>query len=185
MTAVFCLEIRELFCYHVRVSRAFMRKADLTTRAVAAFVDLLIIIALVRLPDVIGFLAAAGYLLVKDGLFERQSIGKKAIGLRVQSSDSPETAVSYRESIIRNVPLAAAFLLFFIPYAGWVLGPLALAIEALTALGDERGMRIGDIIARTVIVQTAASAGNTAADAMAQQPDFGAPPENGVQRDND
>lgn len=132
-----------------------MQRADLTTRAVAGFVDLLLIIGLSRLPDVFGFLSAAGYILVRDGLFDRRSIGKKLIGLRVTASEETGPAVTYRESIIRNVPLAAAYLLFQIPYAGWVLCPLAIGVEILTAIGDERGMRIGDLLAGTMVVKDA------------------------------
>ena len=135
-----------------------MQRADRTTRAVAGFVDLLLVIGLARLPDVVGFLSAAGYILIRDGLFDRQSIGKKLIGLQVASSEDTESPVTYRESIIRNVPLAAAYFLFLIPYAGWVLGPLALGVECLVAIGDERGMRIGDILARTIVIQDAATA---------------------------
>lgn len=146
-----------------------MRKTDLTTRAVAGFIDLLIIIGLNRLPDVIGFLSASGYLLIRDGLFERQSIGKKLIGLRVISSDGPDFIVTYRESIIRNVPLVIAYILFLVPYAGWVLGPAAFCIEGLTALGDDRGMRIGDMLARTKVI-SAASAAAVAAPDKAESP---------------
>lgn len=153
-----------------------MQKSDLTARTVAAFIDLLIIIGLVRLPDVVGFLAAMGYLLFRDGLFDRQSAGKKLIGLRVLSSDDPGAAVSFRESIIRNVPLAVVYLLFLVPYAGWVLGPLALAIEGLTALGDDRGMRVGDIIARTVVVAVAPAASGPA-DRADPQADSEGPPD--------
>ena len=152
-----------------------MQKTDLTARAVAAFIDLLIILGLVRLPDVIGFLAAIGYLLLRDGLFDRQSVGKKLIGLRVVSSDDPGRAITYRESIIRNVPLSAAFLLFLVPFAGWALGLLVLAVEGITALGDERGMRVGDIIARTVTV-TARPAGSEQPGGEAPR-ETGAPPE--------
>ena len=132
-----------------------MQKADLTTRAVAGFIDLLIVIGLTRLPDVIGFLSASGYLLIRDGLFERQSVGKKLIGLRVVSSDDPDFVITFRESIIRNVPLVLAYMLFLIPYAGWLLGPAAAGIEFLTALGDEQSMRIGDMLARTGVVPLA------------------------------
>lgn len=138
-----------------------MQKADLTTRTVAGFIDLLIVIGLTRLPDVIGFLSASGYLLIRDGLFGRQSVGKKLIGLRVLSSDDPEFVITYRESIIRNVPLVLAYILFLVPYAGWVLGPAAFGIECLTALGDDRSMRIGDMLARTFVVP-ATPAGATA-----------------------
>ena len=130
-----------------------MQKADLTTRTVAGFIDLLIVTGLARLPDVIGFLAATGYILVRDGLFDQQSVGKKVIGLRVLPADGPAHTITFRESVIRNMPLAAAFLLFWIPYAGWVLGPLVFGVEGLAALGDERGMRIGDMLARTLTVQ--------------------------------
>ena len=146
-----------------------MQKTDLTTRIVAGFIDLLIILGLTRLPDVIGFLSASGYLLIRDGLFERQSVGKKLIGLRVISSDDPELVITFRESIIRNVPLVLAYILFLIPYAGWVVGPVAFGIECLTALGNERGMRIGDMLARTCVIPTAlagsAASGPTAAAA--------------------
>ena len=147
-----------------------MQKADLTTRTVAGFIDLLLIIGLTRLPDVIGFLSASGYLLIRDGLFERQSVGKKLIGLRVISSDDPELVITYRESIIRNVPLVLAYVLFLIPYAGWILGPAAFGIECLTALGDDRGMRIGDMLARTGVIPIAPGQSATAAPGKAEPP---------------
>jgi len=132
-----------------------MQKADLTTRAVACFVDLLIVIGLARLPDVLGFLSASGYILIRDGLFEGRSLGKKLIGvlIRPEGSEDPQRTVTYRESIIRNAPFEAAYILFLIPYAGWVLGPAALIIEWLVALGDDHAMRTGDMLARTRVVQ--------------------------------
>lgn len=135
--------------------RMLMRTADLTTRSVAGFIDLLLITGLTRLPDVTGLLSAIGYILIRDGLFVRQSVGKKLIGLRVAPADGPDQALAFRESIIRNMPLAAAYLLWLIPFAGWLLGPLVLGIEYVTALGDERSMRIGDLLARTIIVADA------------------------------
>ncbi len=129
-----------------------MPRADLTTRAVAGFVDILLIIALSRLPDVLGFLSALGYTLFRDGLFDHQSIGKKLIGLRVAALEEDRPLEAYRESIIRNMTYAVAYLLFLIPYAGWVLGPLAVGTECLAAVGDDRGMRIGDLLARTMVV---------------------------------
>lgn len=129
-----------------------MQRSDLTTRAVAGLVDLLLIIGLARLPDVIGFLSAAGYILIRDGLFDRQSIGKKLIGLRVLSLEDSGPAATYRNSIIRNVPIVLAYFLFLIPYAGWILCPIALGMEGLTALGDRQGMRVGDMLARTQVV---------------------------------
>jgi uncharacterized RDD family membrane protein YckC len=146
-----------------------MQKAELTTRAVAGFIDLLLVIGMSRLPDVMGFLAVTGYILVRDGLFHAQSVGKKVVGLHVAFTDDPGKAGSFRESIIRNVPLAVAYLLFLVPYAGWLLGPLALGVEFLTAMGDERGMRIGDILARTYTVQADAALPVPVAEAAASE----------------
>jgi hypothetical protein len=130
-----------------------MQKADLTTRAVAGFVDLLLIIGLARLPDVLGFLSASGYILIRDGLFQgRGSVGKKLIGLCVVTESVQGAPPDFRGSIIRNMPLAAAYILFLIPYAGWVLGPVALVMECLIAIGDDQGMRAGDMLARTRVV---------------------------------
>ena len=139
-----------------------MQRADITTRAVAGLVDLLLVIGLTRLPDVIGVLSASGYILVRDGLFDRRSIGKKLIGLRVASLEDSGPRATYRESIMRNVPLVLAYFLFLIPYAGWVLGLPVLVAEGLTSIGDRAGMRIGDLIARTqVVLDLPVSAGET------------------------
>lgn len=151
-----------------------MRKADPTSRTVAGFVDLLIVIGLARLPDVLGYLTVTGYILMRDGLFDRRSIGKKLIGLRVVTSEQRGPAVTYRESIIRNVPFAIAYFLFLIPYAGWLLGPLSIGVECLTALGDDRGMRIGDMLARTTLVLDLPSTEDKRSG-TGQQPDITAP----------
>lgn len=149
-----------------------MQKADRTTRAVAGFVDLLLVIGLARLPDVLGFLSVLGYILIRDGLFQGQSVGKKLIGLRVVTEGLPGGAPAYRESIIRNAPLAVAYILFLIPYAGWVLGPLAVGFECLVSVGDDQGMRIGDMLARTCVVQT----DRAIAGAVLQEPQQPEPP---------
>ncbi len=157
-----------------------MQKANLTNRAVAGFIDLLIVIGLSRLPDVIGFLSASGYILVRDGMFQAQSVGKKLIRIRIVPTDEPAHMASFRDSLLRNAPFALALLLFHVPYAGWVLCPLVVGIEALTALGDDRGMRIGDLIARTwvVLAETAETPEPTV------RPDAGAPTTGDGPRDN-
>ena len=147
-----------------------MQRADLTTRAVAGLIDLLLVIGLARLPDVIGFLSAAGYILIRDGLFDRRSIGKKLIGLRVVSLEDTGSASIYRDSIIRNVPFVLSYFLFLIPYAGWAFGPLAVGAECLVAIGDKAGMRIGDMLAKTQVVLEAPVPGEKKA-ASEQQPD--------------
>jgi uncharacterized RDD family membrane protein YckC len=115
-------------------------------------------------------LSAAGYILIRDGLFDRRSIGKKLIGIRVLSLEDSGSASTYRDSIIRNVPIVLAFFLFLIPYAGWILCTLALGMEGLTALGDRGGMRIGDMLARTQVVLEAKDQGEKQ-PAREQQPE--------------
>ena len=136
-----------------------MHKADLTSRAVAGFIDFLIVVGLTKLPDVFGFLSASGYILLRDGLFDGQSLGKKLLGLRVVLADENGRPASYRESIVRNITFVLVYILFLIPYLGWILGPIALAVEGLTAIGDGRGMRIGDMLAKTYTVQASAESG--------------------------
>ncbi len=149
-----------------------MQKADLTTRAIAGFLDLLIVIALARLPDVLGFLSASGFILIRDGLFLGRSPGKRLIGLAVQ--DESDKTADYRGSVIRNAPFAAAFLFFLIPYAGWVLGPAVLVVEWLVALGDDQGMRIGDMLANTRVVQPGPDTAQTGHEPLSQQPHLSA-----------
>lgn len=129
-----------------------MQRSDLITRGIAAFIDLLLILALTRLPDVLGVAAAVGYVLLRDGILDRRSIGKRLLGLHVAPSEGGGETITHRESIIRNSTLAVAYLLFLIPYIGWIPGTLVIAAEGLAAAGDDRGMRIGDLIARTWIV---------------------------------
>jgi len=74
----------------------------------------------------------------------------------VLSLEGPAPSAPYRDSIIRNVPFVAAYFLSFIPYAGWALAPLALGVEGLIAIGDKAGMRIGDMLARTQVIQDVA-----------------------------
>ncbi len=158
--------------------RMLMRTADLTTRSVAGFIDLLLITGLVRLPDITGFLSAIGYILLRDGLFARQSVGKKLIGLRLAFADEQEGSPSFRESIIRNATFAAAYLLWQIPVAGWALGPLVLAAEYIATLGDDRRMRIGDLLAGTVIVADARIPAGRNVPSTPQEGPAGNPQEN-------
>lgn len=157
-----------------------MQKADLTTRSIAGFLDLLIVIALARLPDVLGFLSASGYILIRDGLFQGRSAGKRLIGIAVHAADRQGPA-DYRGSVIRNAPFAAAYLLFLIPYAGWVLGPAVLIVEWLVALGDDSGMRTGDMLANTLVVQPEPDKAQASHEPLSQPPTLSA--EAGVEQD--
>ena len=52
----------------MRRSSKLMQKADITTRAVAGFIDFLLILGLTRLPDVLGLLSASGWIFLASGV---------------------------------------------------------------------------------------------------------------------
>jgi len=126
-------------------------KANILNRFIAKFIDILIVGALLKLLPPIGFLAGLTYMLIGDGLFDGRSLGKKIIGLKVIISDKGE-GCSFRESIIRNLPFGIGYILFSIPWIGWVFPLIIFAFEGLLVIGSEEGMRIGDEIAKTQVV---------------------------------
>ncbi|MBI4715368.1 MAG: RDD family protein [Nitrospirae bacterium] len=98
----------------------------------------------------VGFFAGMTYLLIADGFFDGRSLGKKLIRLKTLSQKG--TWCSYQESILRNLTVGIAYLLFFIPYVGKILFAAVLAVEALLVIGNEKGLRIGDELAGTQVV---------------------------------
>jgi hypothetical protein len=60
----------------------------------------------------------------------------------------------FRESIIRNLPLAFAYLLVPVPYVGWLLAGAVVMLEALLLIGNEQGVRLGDEIAGTQVLDS-------------------------------
>lgn len=126
-------------------------KANILNRFIAKFIDALIVGALYELPLRIGFLAGLAYLLLSDGFSGGRSPGKQMIGLRVALRESGE-GCSFKESMIRNGPLALAYLLFSVPYIGWLPAALVLFIEGLLVVGNGQGLRLGDEMAGTKVL---------------------------------
>ncbi len=136
-----------------------MPKANVLHRFIAKFLDFLIVAAFAKLIPPIGFFTGVAYLLIADGLWEGQSVGKRIIGLqtiKVSASGGGGGAGSFQESIIRNVPLAMGWIAGVIPYVGWLLVGGVLVLEALLIIGHDRGLRIGDEIAQTQVVDRVA-----------------------------
>jgi uncharacterized RDD family membrane protein YckC len=126
-------------------------KSHVLNRFIAKFVDLLLVAAADRIVPPIGWVAGLGYLLVADGFPGGQSIGKRLVGLQIMIPDTQELS-GFKESIIRNLPFAAAYLLFSIPYVGWMVAAGIAAVEALLIIGNDRGLRLGDEIAHTQVL---------------------------------
>lgn len=126
-------------------------KAHVLNRGLARCVDLLIAAAVDQAVPPVGFLAGLTYLLAADGLSQGRSLGKRLVGLRTWSLKRREAA-SFSESVIRNLPFAVLFLLFQIPFAGWMLAAAVAGFEGLLVIGNERGLRLGDELAQTQVL---------------------------------
>ncbi len=125
-------------------------KATVLHRFIAKSLDVLIVLGVGEFTPPYGFWVALWYVLVADG-FSGRSIGKRLIGLQAWLPEEHAPA-GFKDSIIRNVPLAVGYIAFQIPYVGW-LGTLAvLGIESLLIIGNEHGLRIGDELAHTQVV---------------------------------
>ncbi len=126
-------------------------KAGILNRFVARIIDLIIAAAFSKLLYPVGFFAGLTYLLIADGFFDGRSLGKKLIKLRTIKSDGE--LGSYKESVLRNMTIAAGYLFFFIPYVGWVFALAIYVVEALVIIGNEKGLRIGDELAKTIVIE--------------------------------
>jgi len=129
------------------------RRAGLLLRVAAKIVDFIIIAAAVEIIPRAGFWAGLVYLLLSDGFFDGRSIGKKLIKLRVVSV-ATQGSCTFKESILRNSTLAAGYILWVIPFVGWIFFLCVAAIEFILMLGSKDGMRLGDEFAKTVVTET-------------------------------
>ncbi len=121
--------------------------AEPEMRLLAAVIDIaLYLFSVIVIPKIIllpktGWLFASAYLLIKDGLFSGQSLGKKVVNIQVIRIDTRRPS-SFGDSIRRN-------FVFLVPY----LNILMLLVEGVLLLTEEHGLRFGDRIARTRVVQ--------------------------------
>lgn len=126
-------------------------RAHILNRMIARLVDGLLVAAVAKLAPPVGWLGGLTYLLIADGFSGGRSVGKRLIGLQTISPRSRD-ASGFRESILRNLPLGLAYILYSIPYVGWLLACGVIAFEALLILGNDQGLRLGDEIAHTQVL---------------------------------
>lgn len=126
-------------------------KAHVLNRFLSKFVDLLIVAGVGMVVPPVGWLAGLAYVLIADGFSGGQSLGKRLIGLQTVVPRA-QTVSGFKESIVRNLPLAAAYLLFPVPYLGWAAAASIAGFEALLIIGNDRGLRLGDEIAHTQVL---------------------------------
>ncbi|MFO0774386.1 MAG: RDD family protein [Nitrospiraceae bacterium] len=141
----------------------YYTKAHVLNRALARCVDLLVAASVQQAVPSVGFFAGLTYLIAADGLSQGRSLGKRLVGLRTWST-ARHQAASFSESIIRNLPFAVLFLLFQIPFAGWLLAAAVAGFEGLLVIGNDRGLRLGDELARTQVLESESPAVSGSSD---------------------
>lgn len=127
-------------------------KASSLLRVLAKLVDFIIIAAAIKTVPQVGYFAGLVYLLISDGLFDGRSLGKKIIRLKVISPETG-TPAGFRDSMVRNITFAFSLLLYKIPLLGWFFALLIFVLEFLLMLGNEKGLRLGDNLANTEVVE--------------------------------
>ena len=129
------------------------RRAGLLLRAAAKIIDFILIAAVIEIIPKAGYFAGLAYLLLGDGLFDGRSVGKKLIKLRVVSTVTGGPC-TFRDSILRNSTFAVGYILWIVPWIGWIFILLIAALEYILILGSRDGKRLGDEFAKTVVLET-------------------------------
>ena len=127
--------------------------AGLLLRTAAKVLDFILIAAVMEIIPRAGFYAGLAYLLLGDGLFDGRSIGKKLIRLRVVSRATGGSC-TFKNSILRNSTFASGYILLAVPWIGWIFFFTISLLEFILVLGSKDGMRLGDEIAGTVVIET-------------------------------
>jgi uncharacterized RDD family membrane protein YckC len=128
-------------------------KAHVLNRFIAKAIDVMLVAAASQVIAPVGWISGLAYALIADGFPGGQSVGKRLIGLQTVVTRTKEFS-GFRESIIRNLPLAFAYLLYSIPYVGWLLAGAVVVFEALLLIGNEQGARLGDEVAGTQVLDS-------------------------------
>jgi len=129
------------------------RRAGLLLRTAAKVVDFILIAAVIEIIPRAGFFAGLTYLLLGDGFFDGRSIGKKLLKIQVVSAGS-HSPCTFKDSILRNSTLAVGYVLWIVPFIGWIFILIITVIEFILVLGSKDGMRLGDEIAKTAVIET-------------------------------
>ncbi len=129
------------------------KRAGLLVRTVAKILDFILIAAAMEIVPKAGFFAGLAYLLIGDGLFDGRSLGKKLIGLRVISAEIHKPC-TFRDSILRNSTFGIGFIFYKMLWFGWIFIVIVSIFEFVIMLGSADRMRIGDEIAKTIVIDS-------------------------------
>ena len=149
-----------------KINDTALTKADPVKRIIAFIIDA-VASMLAGLIPLVGGIIGALYMLFRDALpieaLEYKSIGKKLLKLSVTNIEEPTSRINYAASAKRNWMFALGpimMFLLFIPIIGWILDILigiavfVLAIiELVKIFSDEKGVRLGDKMAGTIVIE--------------------------------
>lgn len=148
------------FAPAVEINGQDPEKPELFNRYLAKFIDLLLVLALAKLDRVFGFIApliGMTYILISDGLSQGRSLGKNLVGLQVVVERNGLLPCNFKHSTLRNLPIGVVVLFLVVPFWGWVLfftlGLVILGVEAYQIYQDPSGLRLGDLIAETRVLE--------------------------------
>lgn len=135
------------------------RHTSVFNRLVAKAIDLLVVVAILLLGKAFwvpaGILAACFLVSLQDAMGEGQSVGKRIMGLRVIEYKTGQ-ACSLSHSVTRNIPFILAVVFGSMPLL-WVFFLLIslpiLIFEIFVILTVDSGVRLGDILANTLVVE--------------------------------
>ena len=145
------------------------RRADLGSRMLAFALDALIAGLLFIMPlPVIRSILSASYLLLRDVImyeitgdkrWRNRSPGKRALGLQVVVETGTEKYKNLTRTVClqRNFIPALGLIVGIIPLLGLILAPIisliVWIIELIAALSHPEKKRLGDRLARTIVIQ--------------------------------
>ena len=143
-----------------------LSKADPVKRIIAFVIDA-IVSMLIGIIPLVGGIIGALYMLLRDALpieaLEYKSVGKKLVNLSVVNTQDPTAKIDYAASAKRNWMFTLGPIMVFfihIPIIGWIIDILlgfALLILLITEIvkifSDEKGVRLGDKMAGTMVIE--------------------------------
>lgn len=145
------------------------RRADLVSRILAFALDVLIagLLFIIPLP-IIRSILSASYLLLRDVImyeitrdkrWRNRSPGKRVLGLQVvvETNTKKYKNITRSISLQRNFIPALGLIAGIIPLLGLILAPvislIVWVIELIAAISHPKQKRLGDRLARTVVIQ--------------------------------
>lgn len=125
------------------------------SRLIAKAIDLSIVVIFSLILYPVGLILGIVYIALSDGFSGGQSIGKRLMGFSVISLEDGQ-ACSYKQSLVRNLPLLIPLIFAIIPFWGWVIGFVLgvglVGLELYFLYNLDSGHRLGDVMADTSVM---------------------------------